>query len=395
MGGGVDFIQLLSSAARSLPPSRPVAPTAGRISFAYGLCAPESFRPAELAECCRRVLERSSGRVLQYGPIQGSRGLLERLSSFLQERSLPVGPENLILTTGSMQGLELVGQLLLDPGDVALVEGPTFMGALEIFRKLRCRLVALPMDEEGIVPDQLEDTIKSLMTQGQAPKLLYTIPTFQNPSGITASLDRRRMILEIVDAYGIPLVEDDAYREIWFHAAPPPPYLLLAPSSTIYLGTFSKLLAPGLRLGWIAAPTYVVANLLALKRDAGSSPFIAEIVATFMAEYDFEAHLAQLRNIYHERAQAIHQSALQFLAKTARWREPSGGFFLWMETPGVTDAQLLEAMAGQGVEAIPGSQCFPDSRPTSCLRVAYSSIPRDQIADGIMRIGRALETILQ
>lgn len=395
MTNSADPAELLSSTAKLLAPSYPVAPTPGRISFAYGLCAPESFRPGQLALSAAKVLQEHPTRALQYGPAQGSRSLIEQLSSFLRQRGLPADESRLILTTGSMQALELVGQLLLDPGDVTLVEGPTFMGALEIFRKLRARVVCVPMDDQGIVPDQLEDAIRGILAQRLRPKMLYTIPTFQNPSGITASLSRRRRILEIAEAYGIPVVEDDAYREIWFYEPPPPPYLSQEAGITIYLGTFSKLLAPGLRSGWILAPPALVPRILALKRDAGSSPFVAEVIATFMKEFHFNAHLSELRRIYRERAERAQRAAQRYLGNVAQWKPPMGGFFLWLETPGVTDAQLVEAMASHGVEAIPGSQCFPDARRTSCLRIAFSSIPTDQIDEGIRRIAMALETIMQ
>ncbi len=387
-----DLDSALSSVARSLPPAYPVAPTPGRISFAYGLCAPESFRPAELAECARKVLEQAAHRALQYGPSQGSRALLQRVSAFLRSRGLPVDQENIVITTGSMQALELAAQLLLDPGDVALVEGPTFMGALEIFRKLRAKVVAVPVDADGILPDELEATAESLLKQGLQPKLLYTIPTFQNPSGVTAAPFRREKVLEVAHGYGMYILEDDAYREIWFYSPPPPSYFSQAPDRVLYLGTFSKVLAPGLRLGWLAAPPYLVSKVLALKRDAGSSPFVAELVAAFMAEYDFEGHLEGLRRVYRERAEAVQRAARRFLGSTVGWREPEGGFFLWMETP-VLDLALVEAMANQGVEAVPGSQCFPDGRPTKCLRIAYSSVPLDQIEEGMRRIGLALETL--
>ncbi len=387
----LNFEALMSVAARSLPPAYPVTPTPGRISFSYGLCAPESFVPEVLAECARTVLSEEPVKALQYGPSQGSPRLIRSLANFLQTRGMPVDGSTLIITTGSMQALELAAQLLVDPGDAVIVEAPTFMGALEIFRKVRARICSVPLDGSGLDPHVLANAVKKLHDEGSVPKLLYTIPTFQNPSGLTTSLDRRKAILAVARDHNLPIVEDDAYREIWFWNTPPPSYFSLDPNWTIYLGTFSKLLAPGLRIGWLAAAPEIVPRILALKRDAGSSPFVADLVATFMARHDFEAHLGKLRDIYRRRSELAHHSAERHLQDRARWQQPAGGFFLWVEVPGVSDRKLLQAMARHGVEAIPGYQCFADWSETPYLRIAYSSIPTDEIDPGMERLAKALE----
>jgi 2-aminoadipate transaminase len=308
------------------------------------------------------------------------------------------GVDNVLITSGSQQALDLVGKLLINRGDRILVENPTYLGALQAFNLMGAEYVTVPVDDQGMQTCNLEEALRS------GPKFMYLVPNFQNPGGVTLSRSRRDQLVALSDRYGIPIVEDDPYGQLRYEGEPVPPLLALDRTNqandsgyqlgnVIYLSTFSKVLAPGLRVGWIVAPPDVIARLVQVKQstDLHTSAF-AQVVAYEVARDGFmEEHVKLIRAIYKERRDAMLSALQDFFPEEVSWTHPDGGLFLWVTMPsGVDSSHLLDSALRQNVAFVPGEPFFPNGDKGSHMRLNFSHSQPEQIREGIRRLSIAV-----
>lgn len=371
-----------------------MAPVADLISFAIGQPDPHSMPLDDLERVTRTVLADQSETALLYASPQG----VPRLRAYVAERlneqeGLALTPEQVAITTGSSQAIALVAHLLIDPGDTVLIEAPTFLGAIRTFRLFQAHFEELPLDDHGLIVTELERRLDQLRAGGVRPKFLYTLPTFHNPAGVTMPLDRRLALLEVAQQHRLLVVEDDAYGDLRFEGADLPSLLSLDQHGLVVrLGTFSKILAAGLRLGWAAGPPALVQGLAAVKTDSGTNPYGAHLATEWALSGKLEPHVRMLRGVYRERRDALLAALERHCAAYCRWSRPEGGFFVWLElNPDVDPQRLRQASQELGVAYLPGTQCFATSSGDRFVRLAFSSLPPARIAAGIERLGRAMK----
>lgn len=359
----------------------------GIISFAGGLPAPELFPVPELAEAFAAALAEQGGQMLQYSPSEGDAGLRRVLSQHLTRRGTPAAPDEILLVNGSQHGLDLIAKALIDPGDVVLVENPTYLGALQAMRPYSPRIYGVDSDEEGMLPEALAMAIRQYQ-----PKLVYVMPTFQNPRGTSMGPARRAALAAVCKEAEVALVEDDPYGELRYRGEHQPG-LRSYWDQAIYLGTFSKTLAPGLRLGWVVAPPALMGALrLGLQATALHVGTLTQRVAAMLLEWPgYPAHIERLQRVYGERlACMLEQLRLHFPAGTT-WSEPDGGLFVYVTLPpGFRALDLFEPAIAQGVAFVPGQPFFVDGGGESSMRLNFSNSTPEQIREGMARLGRAM-----
>lgn len=363
-----------------------------RIDLAGGRPDPGSFPYAELAEATRRVLAQDGAAALNYGEPLGFVGLRKLLAEkYRRDEGARVDPDNFLITNGSAHALQLIVEALVEPGDPVITEAPTWMGAVHAFRVQQAEVLTVDLEPDGMNVDQLEDILRRLKARGRRPKLIYTIPTFQNPAGMTMSLSKRRRLLELAVEYGVPVVEDDAYGDLRFEGEPQPSLLSLdADGVVVKLGTVSKILAAGLRLGWIIGPKEVLGHFLTVKLDGGTNPFVSRVAAEYLREH-MDQHIAELIEVYRRKRDAMLGTLGEYAPEGCRWTRPEGGFFLWMLLPpGTSLGRLSEACARRGVGFMPGTACYPDGRGEDAIRLAYSFPTVDEIRAGTRLLCEAI-----
>ncbi len=382
------------------PGPAPTPPGSDLVYFAGGLPDPDLFPVEPLADAYAGAIRERSAVALQYGPPMGALPLRELIAERLAGRGIHVGPNEVLVTSGSFQGLNVVGRVLLDDGDLIAVEAPTFMGAFGAWTTHRPRYVTVTVDSEGMEVDALEE---SLRQSEDRPRFVYVLPTFQNPSGVTLNLERRQRLLEIAERYDLLLVEDDPYGELWFDAgAPPPPPIRALPGAerrVIYLGSFSKILAPGIRLGFAVAEPAVLRRLT--KAKFGSDMHTDNVTQYAVVrlcrsrDFDLEAHVDAMRAAYRERRDAMLDALEARFPSDARWTRPTGGFFIWCDLPGDVSAQtLLGAARAEGVNFVPGDDFYPGGAGgRSSIRLSYSNVSPRRIEQGVDRLARALQRV--
>jgi 2-aminoadipate transaminase len=359
------------------------------IFFGGGAPAAELIPTARLREAAGRAWD-DAPAALDYGEVAGYLPLRRLIAERMATRGMSVDPERLLVTNGSQQGIDLVGRVLLDPGDTVVVEEPTYLGALQTFDGWQATYLPIAIDDEGLRPDALE---AALLGCPHPPKLLYMVPTFQNPSGATLSRQRRERVLAIARRHGLTVVEDDPYGELWYDEAPPVPMRALDPD-VVYLGTFSKTLAPGLRQGWAAAPPALADALFFAKEGSDIHNERISTRTVYHAANGFlDDHLARVRPIYRARRDILLTSLGEAMPAGVRWKVPSGGFFVWVELPDGLDAvAMLPAAAAQGVVYLPGAWFSP--APTAAtrraLRLNFSTLPEPRIVEGVRRLAGAI-----
>lgn len=377
------------------------------ISFAGGLPGPDLFPVEEVKEATETVLEQKGRKALQYSTTEGYAPLREMLVRHMARYGIVVNTDNVLITTGSQQALDLIGKVLINSGDKVLTENPTYLGALQAFTMYGADYVTVPMDDDGMCVDRLEEGLRS------GPKFMYVLPNFQNPSGVTLSLDRRREMIRLSDHYGIPIIEDDPYGQLRYEGEHVKPLVVLDAEclechhngkytgNVIYLGTFSKTLAPGLRLGWIVAPREVILKLVQAKQgtDLHSSTF-DQMVAYEVARGGFlDKHVHRIREVYGRRRDVmLHALEHAFPGAEAlgvRWTHPKGGLFLWTVLPeGVDTGELLQYAIKEKVAFVPGAPFFPNGGGRNTMRLNFSNATDEQIEEGIARLGRAILRVL-
>jgi 2-aminoadipate transaminase len=399
----IDYDEMLSVLGRRLQPNaiRKLTLLLGSkevISLAAGAPSFETFPIEEIAQISGRVIRERGRFALQYGPTRGQGALVEAVSEILRGRGMDgCSPSQLVITTGSQQGLDLIARVILDPGDVALVELPSYIGGIIALHNAQAEMVGVRQDDDGIVISDLREKIDRARSEGRRVKCLYTIPNFQNPSGVTLAAQRRNELIEIADENDLLIIEDDAYYDLYFtdDASRLVPLAAIRPDRVVYLGTFSKVLAPGLRTAWLRAPAEIAAKVELAKEgaDLSSSVLDQAIVMESIREGLIERRLPDLRKFYRVRCAAMLDALERFAPAGSRWTKPIGGFFILMELAAGTDAtaMLLDAIES-GVAYVPGQPFFVDGTGANTLRLAYSKESTEAIADGVERMCRVFKS---
>jgi len=333
-------------------------------------------------------MEKDGDWALQYGKDTGTPALVDALRTKLaRDQGIVAGRDSVMLTSGGSQACQLVLDLLVDPGDTVIVESPTWMGFLYMIKNLKANAVGVPVDEHGTNVDELEKTLARLKSEGIRPKLIYVIPNFQNPMGVSTTLERRKRIVELAREYGTIVLEDDAYYDLRFGGEPIPPIQTLDESGTVwYTGTFSKIVGAGMRLGWLVAPAEVITQISVLKTDGSSNVFGAHVIAEWLPEH-LDDHIEQLKLLYRRRRDLTLDALSTHMPDGVTWTVPDGGFFLWVTLPEVVDATIVRSQTQElGVDFLPGTVCATDGSATNQFRLSYSFVTDDQIDIGIKTI---------
>jgi DNA-binding transcriptional MocR family regulator len=368
----------------------------GIIDFRWGH-PPASLLPAaSLARAAESALTRKGVAALSYGRVGGPASLIEPLIDWLARNDDPIPTgHRLFVTAGISQGLDLLCTLYSAPGDVTLVESPVYHLALKVFRDHGHSLVPVAADADGVQPDVLADALVRVRASGQRPRFIYTVPTYNNPSSATAPHARRTQLVALAEAAGAVILEDDVYRHLWFSTPPPPPLQSYgAPGSVIRLGSFSKILAPGLRLGWLSATPEVVERCNdsgLLDSGGGLSHLTAMMVGEFIAQGLLDPHVAHLRGSYRKRCETLLAALAEHMPPGARWTRPDGGYFVWVTLPDDGDPERIRAHAeATGVAFVPGSRFCCCGGCERNIRLAFSLLDEDELREGARRLGVAL-----
>ncbi len=376
--------------AAAQPDARPV------ISFAGGLPDIPSLPGEVLLKAAHTVIDREQKEALEYGgtfgPYPLRTAIAERSSTI---EGIPVGPDQVIITSGSAHAIGVVCEVLLDPGDTVLVESPNFPGSMRTFRTFGAEQVAVPMDEYGIRTDILEEQFQRLADEGKRAKFVYMIPTHQNPSGSTLDLARRERVLELARRFGTFILEDDAYGELWFETPPPPSIFALSGGEFgVKVSSFSKILATGLRLGWTLGPASLISRMASVRYDMGTSPFLGRVVAETIRNGDLDRHIENLRRIYLRKLERVEAAIDRYCREYCTYARPQGGFFLWLALrPGMSARDVQLAAHEKGVLVGQGPQFFADLQATNHLRLAFSYVAIEDIEEGVHRLGEAMAEV--
>ncbi|MFC1558092.1 PLP-dependent aminotransferase family protein [candidate division KSB1 bacterium] len=371
----------------------------GVISFAGGLPDPASFPSDEMADVLDRLLRERGSTLLQYGASRGSQEGIQTVLKRMHRQGINADESEIIVTNGAQQAIDLAARVLTDPGDIILTESPTFIGALGIFRNARASIIGVEIDENGIIPDKLRAAIDNL--NNKKIKFLYTIPAFHNPTGITLSPERRKEIYQIADDNDILILEDSPYGELWFdedYENMPTLKSLDTNGRVIYTGSFSKIISPGIRLGWAAADKQLIDRFDMAKQmlDVCPSPLIQAAAAELSESGYLDEHINKLRNIYKLRCRAMLDALDEYMPDGVSWTHPKGGFYIWVTLPENVDAmEMLNTALANNVAYVIGSAFYPDGSGKNRLRVSFSNESEEVINEGIKRLGITVRQTLQ
>lgn len=379
---------LTDSAIRAL--SKRIATTPGVVSFAGGAPSPATFPEDEFARAFEHVIRHSAKAALQYGPTDGFPPLRAWIADALSTSGRRIVPEQILITSGSQQGLDLVAKVLLDPADTVAVETPTYLGALQAFGMYFPRYLSLPSDDDGLVPEEVEPALRRAGAE-RACKMIYAIPTFQNPTGRTLTPARRVALADASLRSGVPLIEDDPYAALAYDGQTRTTLLSLGGDNVVYLGSFSKVLSPGIRLGYIAAPLPLVRKLEMAKQgsDLHTSTLMQHVVFEIIKDGFLRSHVRKCQAVYRTNAQAMQSALESHLRGYARWTQPAGGMFFWLELAAELDTtELLDAALAAGVAYVPGGPFFATSQQVNTMRLCFSTGTPETIARGIDILGK-------
>ncbi|MEK6653023.1 MAG: PLP-dependent aminotransferase family protein [Nitrospirota bacterium] len=358
----------------------------GIISFAGGLPAPELFPIKEIGDAVVKVLSRHGSSALQYSITEGIIPLREKIIKKL-DKNLDI--ENIIITQGSQQGLDLISKLYIDKGTVVFTETPSYLGALQAFQLFQANVIAIPSDEKGIQTDELEKKLKT-----NKPGLLYLMPNFQNPTGASIPMDRRHRLLEIAGKHDFMLIEDDPYGELIFEGEKLPSLFSLAQSKNfIYMSSFSKTIAPGFRVAYVIADKEIIKKFAIVKQgtDLHTNTFGQYIVNEYLENGNYQEHISLLKRTYKERRDCMLSAMEKYFPKSAKWNKPAGGMFIWAILPEGYDArEILMRCIEKNVAFVPGQEFFPDGSGKNTMRLNFSNATAENIEEGIRRIGEVL-----
>jgi 2-aminoadipate transaminase len=365
------------------------------ISLAGGLPDTSSFPPETFAAIAQRIARESCAKALQYGPTEGLAETKDCIAQVMQaDGGMRIDPDHLIVTTGGQQVIDLVTKTLIDPGDVIVAEAPTYPGAVPTFSSYEADVVQIDMDSDGMRIDLLEERLAELECEGRRPKFIYTVPSFQNPAGVTMSLERRRRLVELAAEREILVLEDNPYGLLRYEGQPLPPlYALDGGVYVMYLGTFSKILSPGIRLGWVAAPAPVLEkiNLGKQAADLCTSTLSQLMVQAYFEESRWHDYVESLTEIYRARRDTMLDALAEFFPPEAEWTRPAGGLFIWATLPDYIDTtDLLARALRDNVAFVPGEAAYLDGRGRNAMRLNFSASDEESIREGIRRIGKVV-----
>ena len=367
----------------------------GIISFAGGLPAPELFPVEEMKAALDAVLDENGRTALQYGQTEGWKPLREHIVKRLEKRNnIHTDPEHILLTAGSQQGLDFMGKLFLDPGDVVVMESPSYLGAINAFKQYECKFAEVPTDENGMIMSELD----RILTETEHVKLIYVIPDFQNPSGRTWPLERRKEFMEIINRHHVVAIEDNPYGDLRFKGEYLPALKSMDPAENIvYFGTFSKILAPGFRIGWTVASAAITEklNLIAQAAVLQTSTINAMAIAKYLDMFDIDEHVAKILPVYKHRCELMIQTMRECFPPEVKFTDPDGGLFTWIELPEhINGRKVAERCLEKGVAVVPGDGFFPNGENKHCFRVNYSNASDEQLVEGVHRLNDTIREFL-
>lgn len=365
------------------------------ISFGGGMPAAEFFPIDEIQEVTIKVLREDGQKALQYGPTDGFLPLREKVAGRLQRIGIKnITADNILFTAGSQQGLDFCGKVFLDPGDAIVCERPSYLGAINAFRAYECEFIDIPMDNDGILMDELEEALRT----NPKIKFIYVIPDFQNPTGKSWSLERRKQLVELANKYGKVIIEDNPYYELRYSGEPKPAIKSFdTEDRVVFLGTFSKTLAPGLRIGWICAGDEILGkyNLIKQGADLQVNSLTQRQINTYMDMYDMDARIEELIEVYRNRREVMVEQMRKNFPDEIKINIADGGLFLWVEFPEhINTTELMPKVLEKNVAYIPGAPFYPNGGGENTARFSFSAMPEDRIIEGVKRMGEALKELL-
>lgn len=368
------------------------------ISFGGGMPAPDVFPIDEFREACDKVLRDQGRQALQYGPTDGYLPLREMIAAYSARFGIEVKAENILITSGSQQALDLIGKIFINGGDRILAECPTYLGALQAWNAYGAEYVTVQSDKDGMDVSGLESAMRS------GPKFIYSLPNFQNPTGVTYSLERRQRLVELADRYGVPIIEDDPYGQLRFEGESLPSIVHLDnkiranngsySGNVIYLSTFSKTLSPGIRLAWVIAPTEVIHKMVMAKQGTDlQTPTFTQIIAYEVARNGFlDKHVKVIQNVYRERRDIMLEELAKNMPAGVEWTHPQGGLFLWVTLPEYMDTNvILKDAIAEKVAFVPGESFYPNGGGKNTMRLNFSNAKPEKIREGMQRLGRVIK----
>lgn len=364
------------------------------ISFAGGMPAPELFPIKEMEFVTKKVLEDEGKLALQYGPTEGYKPLRKIIAEQRMTVSgVKVDESNILITSGSQQGLDFTGRIFLDKDDIVICESPSYLGAINAFKAYEPKFVEVPMDDDGMIIEELE---KALEKHPNA-KFIYTIPDFQNPTGKTLAVDRRKRMVELAEKYNVPIIEDNPYGELIFEGEVLPSIKSFDKKGlVVYLGTFSKTFCPGLRIGWVCASPELLAKYIIVKQgaDLQTNSMSQREAAIFMQNYDLNEHVNKIKEVYKRRRDLMLETMEKEFPSTCKFTRPRGGLFTWVTLPeGLDAAKILEMCLKENVAFVPGGSFFPNGGHANHFRLNYSNMTEEKIVEGIKRLGKVLRSL--
>ncbi len=361
------------------------------ISFAGGLPAPELFPIDEMKVVTQKVLESMGKEALQYSPTEGYDPLRTQIATRMSKQGIKAQKDDILITSGSQQGLDFTGKVFINPGDYVLCESPSYLGAINAFRAYECEFKEIDTDSDGMIMSHLE----KIIAETDNVKYIYVIPDFQNPSGRTWSLERRKSLVEIANKNNLVIIEDNPYGELRFEGEPQPAIKSLdTEDRVVYLGTFSKTFSPGLRIGWVCAGQQLLSKYITVKQSADlqSSSISQRELSVFLDNYDLDVHIEKIKAVYKHRRDLMINTMNAHFPKQAKYEVPQGGLFAWVELPEQIDSKALMVKAVERkVAFVPGGSFFPNGGHENTMRVNYSNMPDEKIVEGIVRLGALLK----
>lgn len=363
------------------------------ISFAGGLPDTSTFAPGYMTELMGRVAAHSAARALQYGPTEGIADVREAIAAVMAAEGMQVDPDLVLPTSGGQQAIDLICKILIDPGDVIVAEAPTYPGAVPTFCSYEADVIQVAMDDQGMRIEALRDALARLEREGRRPKFIYTIPNFHNPAGVTMALERRRELLQIAGERELLVVEDNPYGLLRYEGEALPTLYSLDGDFVIYAGTFSKILSPGVRIGWLVAPPPVLRQLVLAKGSADlcSSSVSQYFIAEYFRSGPWLDYVRSLADLYRGRRDVMLESLAEHFPREASWTHPEGGLFLWSTLPDYIDTtDLLARAIAARVAFVPGRAAYVDGRGGSCMRLNFSGVGEQEIRDGVRRLGEVI-----
>ena len=399
--GSLDFEAYFSDKAQGMKASEirellKLVEAGDVISLAGGLPAPETFPVETIKEIAAEILTHHADKALQYGTTKGFTPLRLALADWMEKRyGIPTSKVEIMMVAGSQQALDLIGRVFINPGDIVVVEGPTYLAALNAFKYYDPEFLSIPMDDNGMMVDLLEEKLRKLNAEGKKIKFVYTVSTFQNPMGVTMSIDRRKRLIELAKEYDFLIVEDSPYSELRYSGEPIPPIKHFDDEGRVmYLGTFSKILSPGMRLGWIAAHPHFIRKIEIAKQavDLCANTLSQVIAWKYVADGHLDEHIPKIIEFYKPRRNAMLEALEEYMPEGVKWTKPDGGMFIWVTLPeGIDTKMMAEKAISRGVAYVPGEAFFAHREVKNAMRLNFTYVPEEKIRDGVKRLAEVIE----